>query len=63
VAPTRSLETLFGRIHNVSDPQELVRIAAAHDVDFLPPPRGCAGRERDCQPAASRRSGHDLEEE
>lgn len=40
VAPTRSLETLFGRVHNVSDPQEVVRIAAAHEVDFLPPPGG-----------------------
>lgn len=38
VAPTRGLEQLFQRIHLVPDPQEVVRIAAEHEVDFLPPP-------------------------
>lgn len=38
VAPTRSLEELFKRIHGVPDPVEVVRIAAEHEVDFLPPP-------------------------
>lgn len=38
VAPTRGLEELFKRIHGVPDPQEVVRIAAEHEVDFLPPP-------------------------
>ena len=38
VAPTRSLKELFERIHNVPDPAEVVRIAAEHEVDFLPPP-------------------------
>lgn len=38
VAPTRSLKGLFERIHNVPDPAEVVRIAAEHDVNFLPPP-------------------------
>lgn len=38
VAPTRSLKTLFDRIHNVPDPREIMRIAAEHEVDFLPPP-------------------------
>lgn len=38
VTPTRSLRGLFERIHNVPDPMEVVRIAAAHEVDFLPPP-------------------------
>ncbi len=38
VAPTRSLKELFERIHNVPDPGEVVRIAAEHEVDFLPPP-------------------------
>jgi quercetin dioxygenase-like cupin family protein len=38
VAPTRSLKALFERIHNLPDPQEVVRIAAEHEVDFLPPP-------------------------
>lgn len=37
VAPTRSLRGLFERIHNVADPAEVVRIAAEHEVDFLPP--------------------------
>jgi quercetin dioxygenase-like cupin family protein len=38
VAPTRSLKALFERIHNLPDPQEVVRIAAEHEVNFLPPP-------------------------
>jgi len=38
VAPTRSLKALFERIHNVPDPAEVIRIAAEHEVDFLPPP-------------------------
>ena len=37
VSPTRSLRGLFERIHNVADPAEVVRIAAEHEVDFLPP--------------------------
>ncbi|MEO9615542.1 MAG: cupin domain-containing protein [Nitratireductor sp.] len=38
VTPRRSLQELFARIHNVPDPVEVVRIAAEHEVDFLPPP-------------------------
>ncbi|MDI3305898.1 MAG: cupin domain-containing protein [Acetobacteraceae bacterium] len=38
VAPSRSLYELFTRIHNVNDPNEVVRIAAEHEVEFLPPP-------------------------
>jgi quercetin dioxygenase-like cupin family protein len=38
VAPTRSLFELFQRIDNVGDPQEVVRLAAQHEVEFLPPP-------------------------
>lgn len=38
VAPRHSLERLFARIHDVPDPETVVRIAAEHDVDFLPPP-------------------------
>ena len=38
VTPTHSLKTLFDRIHQVPDPAEVVRIAAEHDVNFLPPP-------------------------
>ena len=38
VAPSRSLYELFSRIHDVGDPAEVVRIAAEHEVEFLPPP-------------------------
>lgn len=38
VSPARDLFTLFSRIHNVADPAEVVRIAAEHEVEFLPPP-------------------------
>ncbi len=38
VTPRRSLRTLFERIHNLTDPEAVVRIAAAHEVQFLPPP-------------------------
>ncbi|MGC0224505.1 cupin domain-containing protein [Pseudooceanicola nitratireducens] len=38
VAPSRKLFDLFGQLDGVTDPEELVRISAAHEVDFLPPP-------------------------
>ena len=38
VAPSRKLYELFTRLDNVADPEELVRISAEHEVDFLPPP-------------------------
>ncbi|MEM8821525.1 MAG: cupin domain-containing protein [Pseudomonadota bacterium] len=38
VAPTRSLFSLFPRLDGVTDPAELVRISAEHEVNFLPPP-------------------------
>ncbi len=38
VAPTGKLFDLFNAIHNVADPAEVVRLAAEHEVDFLPPP-------------------------
>jgi quercetin dioxygenase-like cupin family protein len=38
VTPTRSLKTLFDRIQNMTDPAEVIRIAADHEVNFLPPP-------------------------
>ncbi|MGC8526640.1 cupin domain-containing protein [Acidiphilium sp.] len=37
VAPSRSLRALFERIHNLADPAAVVRIAAEHEVHFLPP--------------------------
>ena len=38
VAPSRSMWALFAAIDGVADPGEVVRIAARHEVDFLPPP-------------------------
>lgn len=38
VAPSRSLYALFARLHDLADPAEVMRIAAEHEVDFLPPP-------------------------
>ncbi len=42
VAPSRKLFDLFIALDGVTDPAELVRLAALHEVDFLPPP-GAAG--------------------
>ncbi len=38
VSPALRLYDLFTKIHNVADPGEVVRLAALHEVDFLPPP-------------------------
>lgn len=38
VAPARKLFDLFGALDGVTDPEELVRLSALHEVDFLPPP-------------------------
>jgi len=38
VTPARRLWELFEKIHNVPDPAEVVRLAAQHEVHFLPPP-------------------------
>ena len=38
VAPSRKLFDLFGALNGVTDPAELVRLSALHEVDFLPPP-------------------------
>ncbi len=38
VAPSRKLFDLFGELDGVTEPEELVRISALHEVDFLPPP-------------------------
>ncbi len=37
VAPSGSLEQLFEAIDGVGDPEEVVRISAGHNVNFLPP--------------------------
>jgi quercetin dioxygenase-like cupin family protein len=38
VAPARKLHELFSRLHNLTDPAEVVRISASCEVEFLPPP-------------------------
>nr|WP_027245141.1 cupin domain-containing protein [Leisingera daeponensis] len=38
VAPSRKLFDLFCALDGVTDPEELVRLSALHEVDFLPPP-------------------------
>ena len=38
VAPARKLFDLFIELDGVTDPEELVRLSALHEVDFLPPP-------------------------
>ncbi|APG49079.1 cupin domain-containing protein [Phaeobacter porticola] len=38
VAPARKLFDLFIELDGVTDPAELVRLSALHEVDFLPPP-------------------------
>lgn len=38
VAPALTLYDLFTKIDKVADPGEVVRLAALHAVDFLPPP-------------------------
>lgn len=38
VAPSRKLYELFTKLDGVTDPSELTRISAQHEVDFLPAP-------------------------
>lgn len=38
VAPAGKLFDLFAALDGVTDPEELVRLSAEHDVNFLPPP-------------------------
>ena len=40
VAPARKLFDLFQQLDGVTDPEELTRLSAQHEVDFLPPPPG-----------------------
>lgn len=37
VSPAGKLEDLFMQLDNMSDPAEVVKVSALHDVDFLPP--------------------------
>ena len=38
VTPSRKLYDLFNKIDRLTDPEEVVRISADHEVNFLPPP-------------------------
>jgi uncharacterized protein YjlB len=38
VAPSRRLFDLFQSLHKKTDVDEIVRLSAEHEVDFLPPP-------------------------
>jgi oxalate decarboxylase/phosphoglucose isomerase-like protein (cupin superfamily) len=37
VAPARKLRALFDKLHGLTDPAEVVRLSAEHEVNFLPP--------------------------
>ena len=37
VSPARQLEDLFKALHDLQDVEEVVRLSALHEVDFLPP--------------------------
>lgn len=37
VSPAGRLAQLFDHLNNLTDPEEVVRLSALHDVDFLPP--------------------------
>jgi hypothetical protein len=37
VTPARRLRELFDQLHNLSDPEEVVRRSKVCEVDFLPP--------------------------
>jgi quercetin dioxygenase-like cupin family protein len=37
VSPMQKLEALFDKLHNLTDPDEVVRVSAEHEVNFLPP--------------------------
>jgi uncharacterized cupin superfamily protein len=40
VSPAGRLKELFDQLHEMTDPDEVVRVSGEHDVDFLPPPEG-----------------------
>lgn len=37
VSPAGKLKELFDELHEMTDTDEVVKVSAAHDVDFLPP--------------------------
>jgi uncharacterized cupin superfamily protein len=40
VAPAGKLKALFDELHEMTDPEQVVRVSAEHDVEFLPPSEG-----------------------
>jgi uncharacterized cupin superfamily protein len=38
VSPAGRLKELFDQLHEMTDTDEVVRVSAAHDVEFLPAP-------------------------
>lgn len=38
VSPARKLYDLFAALHDLTDVEEVVRLSAEHEVEFLPPP-------------------------
>ena len=38
VSPSGRLKELFDQLHEMTDVDEVVRVSAEHDVEFLPPP-------------------------
>jgi quercetin dioxygenase-like cupin family protein len=40
VTPAGKLKELFDQLHEMTDPEEVVRVSAEHDVDFVPPEEG-----------------------
>ena len=40
VTPAGTLKELFDTLHEMTDPEQVVRVSAEHDVEFLPPTDG-----------------------
>ena len=38
VAPSQKLFALFSQLHDMTDPAEVVKVSAEHNIHFLPPP-------------------------
>ena len=53
VSPMQKLEALFNQLHNLTDPAEVVRVSALHEVDFLPPEANDQAKQPGKSPSAS----------
>ena len=40
VTPAGKLKELFDQLHEMTDVEEIVRVSAEHDVEFVPPDEG-----------------------